>query len=177
MIEHAEKSRKLAGEQHQLPDATSPLSKYVGPIVSLQVSRVVEDIAVATMVLIAEVDNTMEIEGGKKSWSSVQKVMSKPGHFINAMRRFPYAVDSGRIPDSACTEVRRYLQAGAQPEPDAHTVAQQAHQWLNAAYNYFQLRKKTPSLQKQGSAPGATTNSTGGYTQTPPKSRVDPAGI
>eukprot|EP00392_Amoebophrya_sp_AT5.2_P003292 g3297.t1 len=76
---------------------------------------------------------------------TARKVMAKPGHYINAMRRFPYAVDSGRIPDEAIASVKSYVESGASPEPSAHQVAHQTHDWLHSAYQYFQLRRPAPS--------------------------------
>ncbi|CAD7970207.1 unnamed protein product [Amoebophrya sp. A25] len=117
------------------------------------VSKTVTAVTTATLSIIAEVDNTLLIDvraaaGGRRDgvpmgWSSAQTVMQKPGHYINAMRRFPYAVDSGRIPDTAISEARKYVESGSVPEPSAHPVAHQAHQWIHAAYNYFQLRRRT----------------------------------
>merc|ERR1719316_1764787 len=79
-----------------------------------QVPRAVEAVAAAVCHVIAHIDDTVELSADAssppRSWVAAQASMSKPGHFINSLRRFPYAVDSGRVPEdnvpgaSACLD-------------------------------------------------------------------------
>mmetsp|Transcript_10171 Transcript_10171/g.24994 ORF Transcript_10171/g.24994 Transcript_10171/m.24994 type:complete len:489 (+) Transcript_10171:142-1608(+) len=145
--------RKLAYEGLAAPLERLSVKQIVDFRDQDTVSRPVQDGAEAAACLLAEVDNSLTLEmanpvaarTGSRDWSDARKVMAKPGHYINAMRRFPYAVDSGRIPDEAIASVKSYVESGASPEPSAHQVAHQTHDWLHSAYQYFQLRRPAPS--------------------------------
>ncbi|CAD7944649.1 unnamed protein product [Amoebophrya sp. A120] len=123
------------------------------------VSKAVEQGSEAALSLVTEVDNTLAVDVSGRDWDSARRVMGKPGHYINAMRRFPYAVDSGRIPDAAISRVRNYVESGSSPEPQAHPVAHQMHEWLHSAYSYFQLRRKPQVGGPQPGPPGSAVSS------------------
>ncbi len=122
----------------------------------MSVSQAVERCAVAAMMICLALDDSAAVSNPQhltttKNWQHCQKLMQKPGkYFINTLRRFPYAVDSGRIGDDDMAECQHYVDSGMQPEPNsAHEGAIALSQWCQAAMHYWRLRKKTPSYQRE----------------------------
>merc|ERR1719221_209730 len=55
------------------------------------------------------------------NWEKTRVVLDKPGHFINALRRFPSTVDAGRLP-YADVEAARQLLAAMPPVIEDETA-------------------------------------------------------
>lgn len=132
-----------------------------------KVTSSVDSLVAAIVQLISEVDQSIEISPVKQGWLRSQDAMSKPGHFINALRRFPYAVDSGRITTNCAMLLKQYVDSGSRPESESHTVAFLLHDWAHAAYQYHLLKvnSKEGSKTKTTKPPITTAG--------PTKSRLD----
>lgn len=132
-----------------------------------KVTQQIESLTAAIVKLIGEVDQSIEIPLGKQGWAQSQDAMSKPGHFINALRRFPYAVDSGRITAACASDLKTYVESGCKPgEEDSHPAAFLLHDWAHAAYQYHLLKLNSkssvaePNIKtKKGGTPTGTTKS------------------
>ncbi len=130
-------------------------------------SAAVEKVFFAVLSLIAQVDQTLDVNAMTATWAEVLKAMRSPGHFIGAMRRFPYAVDSGRISETTVQAVTSSLESLQRaPEvaesehkavvlaghPVVHPVVQQAKVWLGAATAYHEVVSKHRAIV--GASPG-----------------------
>lgn len=104
-------------------------------------AQVAQAIMLATLSLIAGVDANVKVTLSgllkEAAWPQVHLVLSKPGHFLNALRRFPEAVDSGLVPDANASAAQRFL-ATVFPEElfDAHPVTGSLHRWSSLALTY-----------------------------------------
>ncbi|CAE8717994.1 unnamed protein product, partial [Polarella glacialis] len=80
-----------------------------------EVSEAAKAVLSAAMCMVAGVDDaSMQVDAAGiplGSWSDLRALLGKPGNFINALRRFPYAVDSGRLQDSNVPSSRQCLEA------------------------------------------------------------------
>lgn len=107
----------------------------------------VEAIAAATFCMVAHIDDPGDDPPYTvTTWGQIQKVLCKPGHFINSLRRFPYAVNAGRVPESNIAEARLCLEQPAGDEKclaQVHPVAFHLQHWLAAAFDYWASRRVT----------------------------------
>jgi len=80
-----------------------------------------------------------EISSSPSSWADVKRSMLKPGHFVNALRRFPYAADRGQVPESDLCDVEEIL-AEVPPQgqglAEIHPMAAHLFTWVRAALEY-----------------------------------------
>jgi len=123
------------------------------------VSQPVEQVAAAALCTIANIDDTVECPDDgvpDRSWAGAQAAMAKPGHFINALRRFPYAVDSGRMPDRNIDAAQECLEGLNPADLEETPCAQHLLQWVRAAENYWVVQQATRS------APDTLNDDTGG---------------
>lgn len=109
------------------------------------VSRDVEDVACCLISLLAEIDETIEVDASGrvpvKSWKQAQLAFAKPGYFINSLRRFPYAVDAGRVRERNVSDARPYLAAVPRaPETDLRAI-EHLHRWCTAATQYWNCKQ------------------------------------
>merc|ERR1719258_724030 len=91
------------------------------------VPKLVEDVAVSVLSCVAHVDDVAEEDKvPPKSWPAVQKVMAKPGHLINALRRYPYAVDAMRVQAADVKSAEKVLERTFRVTQleDVHPVAE-----------------------------------------------------
>jgi len=74
-----------------------------------------------------------------QSWFEVKRALLKPGHFVNALRRFPYAAERGQIPESDLCDVEEVL-AEVPPHghglEEIHPTAAYLYNWVRAALEY-----------------------------------------
>jgi len=134
----------------------------------IEVSSAVEQVAAAAVCTIANIDDTVEAADDAlpdTSWAGAQAAMAKPGHFINALRRFPYAVDSGRMPDVNIGAAQQCLEgldvAGLADMP----VAQHLLQWVKAAESYWAVQQELKDASVE--APAAAELDTSGRSAKP----------
>mmetsp|Transcript_36208 Transcript_36208/g.63798 ORF Transcript_36208/g.63798 Transcript_36208/m.63798 type:complete len:708 (+) Transcript_36208:116-2239(+) len=141
----------------------------------LEVPRPVESVAAASVALVARVDESAEDSSGSvvpRSWAAAQAAMAKPGHFINSLRRFPYAVDSGRMPDADVQAARSCLEDVSREHLASEPAALNLHQWVVSALRYCEVQRvlsvaNNPASPKAGTADGAQVSS---FLSTPPVS-------
>jgi len=130
------------------------------------VPKLVEDVTIAVLHLISHIEEGTEKQPLPKAWTAVQKVLSKPGHLINSLRRYPYAVDAGRVQAADVKLAERVLERTFRVETlqDVHPVASMFYRWLYAAAHYYKLRENKPQ----------TVNPQGGKPQVVPKQTFIP---
>lgn len=143
----------------------------------LEVPRPVESVAAASVALIAHVDESADHSSGSvapRSWAAAQAAMAKPGHFINSLRRFPYAVDSGRMPDADVHAARFCLQDVSPEHLASEPAALNLHKWVVAALRYCEVQQQRALIvtnnlasPQPGFADGAQMSS---FLSTPPLS-------
>jgi len=122
------------------------------------VPKLVEDVAVSVLACVAHVDDASDDDKvPPKSWPAVQKVMAKPGHLINALRRYPYAVDAMRVQAADVKSAEKVLERTFRVTQleDVHPVAGMLYRWMYAAAHYFRLRITDKAQSAQGMKPSA----------------------
>merc|ERR1719387_47253 len=122
------------------------------------VPKLVEDVAVSVLSCVAHVDDASDDDKvPPKSWPAVQKVMAKPGHLINALRRYPYAVDAMRVQAGDVKSAEKVLERTFRVTQleDVHPVAGMLYRWMYAAAHYFRLRITNKAQSAQGMKPSA----------------------
>eukprot|EP00933_Yihiella_yeosuensis_P037903 TRINITY_DN31900_c0_g1_i1.p1 TRINITY_DN31900_c0_g1~~TRINITY_DN31900_c0_g1_i1.p1 ORF type:complete len:470 (+),score=134.29 TRINITY_DN31900_c0_g1_i1:2-1411(+) len=76
------------------------------------------------------------------SWVDLRALLGKPGHFISALRRFPYMVDSGRLPASNVSIAKQCLEAASSDgdlTPDEERLVPPLRIWLEASFEYSKV--------------------------------------
>mmetsp|Transcript_57490 Transcript_57490/g.133988 ORF Transcript_57490/g.133988 Transcript_57490/m.133988 type:complete len:450 (+) Transcript_57490:51-1400(+) len=117
-----------------------------------EVSSQAQDVASAAVCMVAGIDEGVEADEGvsPRTWEAARSVLAKPGHFINSLRRFPYAVDGGRLPAANLAFARERASAVS---PEAmlaeQPVVQQLFQWLMAAWQYCDTAEPTSAEPEQ----------------------------
>eukprot|EP00930_Biecheleria_cincta_P060975 TRINITY_DN46543_c0_g1_i1.p1 TRINITY_DN46543_c0_g1~~TRINITY_DN46543_c0_g1_i1.p1 ORF type:complete len:490 (+),score=138.70 TRINITY_DN46543_c0_g1_i1:25-1494(+) len=71
------------------------------------------------------------------SWADLRGLLMKPGHFVTALRRFPYVVESGRLPSNNVPSSRRCFEASDSAEQDSGLVSG-LRDWVLAAWTYWE---------------------------------------
>lgn len=140
----------------------------------LEVPRPVESVASASVCLVARVDDSAEDHSGSvvpRTWAAAQAAMAKPGHFINSLRRFPYAVDTGRMPDADVQAARSCLEDVSREHLANEPAALNLHQWVVCALRYCEVQRvlmvSSPASPQAGAGDGAQVSS---FLSTPPAS-------
>eukprot|EP00747_Dinoflagellata_sp_TGD_P166423 gnl/TRDRNA2_/TRDRNA2_189185_c0_seq1.p1 gnl/TRDRNA2_/TRDRNA2_189185_c0~~gnl/TRDRNA2_/TRDRNA2_189185_c0_seq1.p1 ORF type:complete len:781 (-),score=176.42 gnl/TRDRNA2_/TRDRNA2_189185_c0_seq1:79-2421(-) len=76
---------------------------------------------------------------GADLWPQVRQIWSKPGHFVNALRRYPYSVDRGQVMESDICDAEEAL-VEVPPRGDGleefHSTAAHLYKWVRAALEY-----------------------------------------
>lgn len=111
-----------------------------------EVSRAAEAVSVAVLCMIAWIDDTgaIELEADglpSRTWAAAQSLMAKPAPFINQLRRFPYAVDGGRMPEANAAVSVQIAQAVDFQELEGDAPTTSLFQWLQAAQHYIQVQQ------------------------------------
>jgi len=126
---------------------------------------VIEKLVLALMSLITQIDDT--VESPVRNWTEAKVIFTKPGHFVNSLRRFPYAVDSGRVTYKNRKGLIPDMFSEEQLEK-ASLLAVNLNKWFAAALAYYDA---SPKIHVPESPPGSGAKS-------PPseerKSRVTP---
>lgn len=123
----------------------------------LEVPRPVQSVAVASVCMVARVDDTVEVGSDglpPRTWEAVQANTAKPGHFVNSLRQFPYAVDSGRMPDANIYAARQCLEDVSPEHLANEPMALRLYEWILAAWRYTEV---VQMLRLQSSVSGAQT--------------------
>lgn len=100
-----------------------------------------EAVAVAALRLLAGQVRESEPSASPppQTWFEVKRLLLKPGHFVNMLRRFPYAADRGQVPEADLCDVEEIL-AEVPPNGDGleefHAMAAQLYAWVRAALEY-----------------------------------------
>lgn len=105
-----------------------------------EVSGAAQAVATAAVCMVAGIDEAVEADAEglpPRTWEAARAVLAKPGHFINSLRRFPYAVDGGRLPSFNVTCARQCMEGIMRDQIEAEPmVAQQLFHWVVAAWDY-----------------------------------------
>jgi len=123
----------------------------------LEVPRPVQSVAVASVCMVARVDDTVEVGTDglpPRTWEAVQANTAKPGHFVNSLRQFPYAVDSGRMPDANIYAARQCLEDVSPEHLANEPMALRLYEWILAAWRYTEVVQML-RLQSSVSGPQA----------------------
>jgi len=101
-----------------------------------------EAVATAAACTIANIDDTVKMSilqlDPDCPWEGSLQVLSKPGHFINSLRRYPYAVDTGKVPEDNVMGARHYLtMAEDLGGVDSFPAVQSLHRWVEKAVLYW----------------------------------------
>lgn len=102
----------------------------------------VEAVAVAALRLLGlkhTASADAESSAPAESWADVKRALLKPGHFVNALRRFPYVAERGQVPEDDICDVEEVL-AEVPPHgqglADLHPMAAHLYVWVRAALEY-----------------------------------------
>eukprot|EP00439_Symbiodinium_sp_Y106_P011982 s1361_g1.t2 len=118
-----------------------------------------EATATAAVCAIANIDETapaLSIHGldPERPWADSLEVLSKPGHFINTLRRFPQASAKGAVPEENIVAARHFLQMAQSHRIDAgHPALTSLGRWLTAAVELWEAQhleepRKAPAAPK-----------------------------
>mmetsp|Transcript_10830 Transcript_10830/g.24790 ORF Transcript_10830/g.24790 Transcript_10830/m.24790 type:complete len:596 (-) Transcript_10830:61-1848(-) len=109
-----------------------------------EVNRATESAAVAASCLVSGIEQSLEVPGDQppQTWKAVQVTMSKPGHFISALRRFPYAVDSGRLPSLNASAAEVAIKDVTPELIGDEPVARLLCRWVRLALKYCKVRDR-----------------------------------
>jgi len=124
----------------------------------------VEHLCLALMQMILQIDET--VESPVKTWAEIRKIFHKPGHFVNSLRRFQYAVDAGRV-----TTKNRAIPELESFDPEIGRVSPLAgylRKWFFGAVGYYDATPKAVAAVPKTSVPER---------QAPPKAGRPTSGI
>lgn len=149
----------------------------------VEVPRPVQSVAVASVCMIARVDDTVQVGADglpTRTWEAAAASMSKPGHFVNSLRQFPYAVDSGRMPDINISSAMQCLEDVSPEHLTNEPTALRLHEWVLSAMRYCEIvqmvRLQTSVSGPQNSAQPDSFSHRAGYAlSTPPTSPEHPS--
>lgn len=149
----------------------------------IEVPRPVESVAVASVCMVARVDDTVQVGPDglpPRTWAAAQANMAKPGHFVNSLRQFPYAVDSGRMPDVNVYAARQCLEDVSPEHLANEAMALRLHDWIHAAWRYcevvqmLRLQTSVSGPQTQSQLKPATNALRDGFARGTPPSSPEP---
>uniref|UniRef100_A0A7S1AAX8 Uncharacterized protein n=1 Tax=Noctiluca scintillans TaxID=2966 RepID=A0A7S1AAX8_NOCSC len=114
-----------------------------------------EMVATAASCAIANIDETVQVSihslDPEFPWPQALDALAKPGHFVNSLRRFPYAADAGRVPEDNIVAARHFLGL-ADEESELHRSAQCLFRWVENAIAYWESHEgKTDEASQRGS--------------------------
>lgn len=124
-----------------------------------------ETVATAAVCAIANIDDTVQVSihslDPEAPWAEALQVLSKPGHFINSLRRFPEATAAGRVPDDNIIAARHYLEmASTLPSTGSssfHPAVRHLSRWVGSAIRYWEERTAAAEEDCTSShSPGST---------------------
>jgi len=95
-------------------------------------------------------------------WPHVMQVLAKPSVFLTSLRRFPYAVDAGRIPKENVAGALHFLELAGRGTGVRHSCARRVLCWVEHAVTYWECSNEPVSLVKNVAArvlPGSSVSS------------------
>eukprot|EP00930_Biecheleria_cincta_P095557 TRINITY_DN87506_c0_g1_i1.p1 TRINITY_DN87506_c0_g1~~TRINITY_DN87506_c0_g1_i1.p1 ORF type:complete len:792 (+),score=168.06 TRINITY_DN87506_c0_g1_i1:121-2496(+) len=138
--------------QERLSDALDQIT--VRSVVSFRALLKVPVAVEAVTVAVLRLSTTGERSGNgdavaplPKNWDDARKVLLKPGHFVNALRRYAYAAEQGNVCEADthyAEEALSDVQAKGEMLAEVHETAGQLHEWLRAAVDYAALTRARP---------------------------------
>eukprot|EP00930_Biecheleria_cincta_P095285 TRINITY_DN87266_c0_g1_i1.p1 TRINITY_DN87266_c0_g1~~TRINITY_DN87266_c0_g1_i1.p1 ORF type:complete len:731 (-),score=135.35 TRINITY_DN87266_c0_g1_i1:117-2114(-) len=101
-----------------------------------------EAIATAAACAIANLDEVNQISihsiDPDRPWPDALQLLSKPGHFINSLRRFPFAVQAGIVPEDNMVAARHFLSMAQDAGDDKlHPAVSALQRWVSVALDYW----------------------------------------
>mmetsp|Transcript_36100 Transcript_36100/g.95888 ORF Transcript_36100/g.95888 Transcript_36100/m.95888 type:complete len:447 (-) Transcript_36100:517-1857(-) len=105
----------------------------------VEVSAPVQDVATAVCCIVSQIDDMSGDRLPPRTWQAVQSMMLKPGQFCSFLRRFPHAVDSGRVTKSSIGAAG--IDAKLEDFVD-EPVAESLARWLFAAVRYLEIKER-----------------------------------
>jgi len=121
----------------------------------VEVPRPVQSVAVACVCMVARVDDNVDVDSDGlplKTWEAAQASMAKPGHFINSLRQFPFAVDSGRMPENNVYTARQCMEDVSPEHLADEPIALALYDWIRTAWQYSEVVQML-RLQSQVTSP------------------------
>eukprot|EP00929_Paragymnodinium_shiwhaense_P070987 TRINITY_DN36064_c0_g1_i1.p1 TRINITY_DN36064_c0_g1~~TRINITY_DN36064_c0_g1_i1.p1 ORF type:complete len:849 (-),score=161.20 TRINITY_DN36064_c0_g1_i1:79-2625(-) len=106
-----------------------------------------EAVATAATCAIANIDDTVRFSlhslDPASPWPGALSVLSKPGHFISSLRKFPMEVDIGRISEDNIVGARHYLamatsRSGVNGGSLKHPAVSGLQRWVRHAIRYWE---------------------------------------
>jgi|Transcript_82994 hypothetical protein len=140
-----------------------------------EVPRPVQSVAAASMCMVAGIGEHMEVGPDglpNRSWEAAQQYMAKPGPFVNSLRQFPYAVDSGRMADKNVYAARQCLQDISVEHLADEPVALTLYQWITAAWRYCEVVQLIRLQSTAGRSDTQESLNTAAITTTTPTTQV-----
>lgn len=123
--------------------------------------ELVVDVILAVMCIITRIDET--VDAPVSSWPDARKIFHKPGHFVNSLRRFPYAVDSGRVGEKNRKDLPELESFSEDDLEKKSGLALSLLRWLIGAVDYYDFSPKVSPVSQVPQVPQAkappTTNS------------------
>ncbi|CAE7536085.1 unnamed protein product [Symbiodinium sp. CCMP2592] len=117
-----------------------------------------EATATAAVCAIANIDETapalsIHALDPERPWADSLEVLSKPGHFINTLRRFPQASAKGAVPEENIVAARHFLQMAQSHRDAGHPALNSLARWLTAAVELWEAQhleepRKAPAAPK-----------------------------
>lgn len=107
-----------------------------------EVPRPVQSVAAASICMVAGIGVDVEVGPDglpQRSWEAARSYMQKSGPFVNSLRQFPYAVDSGRMADKNVYAARQCLQDISVEHLADEPVALTLYAWIQAAWRYCEV--------------------------------------
>jgi len=95
----------------------------------------VQAVAIAASSMVTGIDGEARCPS---TWESAHAALSKPGLFLDSLRRFPLVVDAGLLPVENILAAREALESCA-ADLSGEVFAQQLRSWILAAWQYCEL--------------------------------------
>mmetsp|Transcript_30258 Transcript_30258/g.100268 ORF Transcript_30258/g.100268 Transcript_30258/m.100268 type:complete len:394 (-) Transcript_30258:151-1332(-) len=101
-----------------------------------------EAVATAAACAIANIDETVQLciddIDPEAPWVDALKILGKPGHFINSLRRFPWATDAGRVPEDNIMAAKHFLAMAEMEDDFGHPAVFGLSRWVECAIIYWE---------------------------------------
>eukprot|EP00434_Breviolum_minutum_P001598 symbB.v1.2.001411.t1/scaffold74.1/size352168/4 len=110
-----------------------------------------EATATSAVCAVANLDGTVRLSihslDPDTSWSGAMEVLSKPGHFINTLRRFPQAVATKKVPEENVVAARHFLQMAKYRSHGDGPAVLALQRWVAAAIQLWEAPAPTRSTR------------------------------
>lgn len=110
--------------------------------------------ATAAVCAVANLDELVNVSihslDPEQPWAGAMEVLSKPGHFINTLRRFPQAVSAKKVPEENMVAARHFLQMARGTPDDVPQAVASLQRWIRAAIQLWEGPSvSAPNLRPQ----------------------------